>query len=81
MNYIFLNKEDKFQYAFPLKKLEYYRLKNFLTNQEMAEKIGISSRNYSKITSVKYNPKYNIHVKTAKAIYEFIKKEGIDYDN
>ena len=77
MNYLKLDTTtNEYHYDFPLNKLEYFRLKNFLTNKQMAEKLGISFRNYQRITSGKYKPKNNIHVKTAKAIYDFLQREG-----
>ena len=78
MNYIQFNKDtNEYNYSFPYHKLKKYRLENFLSKDEMANKIGIGVKTYSRLELGNYFPKKHIHVKNAKAIYEFIKKEQL----
>ena len=78
MNYLKLDTTtNEYNYSFPFHKLKKYRLENFLSKDEMANKIGIGVKTYSRLELGNYFPKKHIHVKNAKAICEFIKKEQL----
>jgi len=73
MNYLKYDETKKeYVYDIPVEKLEYYRLKNFLTHEQVSEKIGISSKQYRRLLKKENNP----HVGTAKSIFKFLKSVG-----
>jgi len=73
MNYLKYDEIKKmYVYDIPIQKLEYYRLNNFLTHEQIAEKIGICSKQYRRLLKKENNP----HVKTAKFIFKFLKSVG-----
>ena len=78
MNYLKYNEIKKeYVYDIPFEKLEYYRLNNFLTHEQIAKKIGICSKQYVRLLKKENNPQ----PRTAKSIFKFLKSVGHKWNN
>lgn len=72
---------DKREYADIGKRIQTYRIKNHLTQEYVAEKVGISQKHLSRIEQGYHNPRFDVIIKIAHTINVSVDALSHNVDN